>query len=355
MKTQKIDIIVPCYKAHKTLPRLLGSIICQDIVDDLEVTLVNDGDEKDYSEIVAQFTPFVKIKEVKLDKNSGPGTARRFGYEHTSNPLVTWIDADDTFYGAFALSLLRRRLLEQPIFSICIGTFLQEAEDPNTGTQVFLPHQNDTVWMFGKLYKRAFLEQNNIKMNDTRANEDNGFNMLCKLMCNERNQINFIPDAVYVWHTNENSITRINNCQYSYDQSFVGYTENMIWAFKEAEKRNPFNGAILYEKLATLMNLYEYFIETEVRDDRFINQNWEYCKLYYKEIYRDIKDRIPKEAFVEAYNNTLRNCYMGNKLYGIIPSMSIYEFIDKLDKDVSDDEAKAKAKVKSKDATNGEK
>ena len=127
----------------------------------------------------------------------------------------------------------------------------------------------------------------------------------------------------------------------------------MIWAFKEAEKRNPFNGAILYEKVATLMNLYEYFMETEVRDDRFVKQNWESCKLYYKEIYREIKDRIPREAFVEAYNNVIRNCYMGNKLIGIIPSISIYEFINKLEEDVSEDESKAKKK--SKDTANGEK
>ena len=196
---------------------------------------------------------------------------------------------------------------------------------------MYVAHNQDTIWMFGKLYRRDFLDLHNIKMNDTRANEDNGFNMLCKLLCDQYHQIKFIPDVVYYWHTNENSITRINNCQYSYDQSFVGYTENMIWAFKEAEKRNPFNGTILYEKVATLMNLYEYFIETEVRDPRFVEQNWGHCKLYYKEIYREVKDKIPEKAFIEAYNNVIRNTYMGDKLNGIIPSMGIYEFINKLE------------------------
>ena len=107
----------------------------------------------------------------------------------------------------------------------------------------------------------------------------------------------------------------------------------MIWAFKEAEKRNPFNGTILYEKVATLMNLYEYFIETEVRDPRFIEQNWGYCKHYYKEIYREVKDKIPEKAFIEAYNNVIRNSYMGDKLNGIIPSMGIYEFLRKLEEE----------------------
>ena len=326
----KIDVIVPCYHAHNVLPRLMGSIISQVIVDDIEVTLVNDGDEKDYKEIVEQFSPFVKIQEVKMKKNGGPGTARRFGYEHTSNPLVTWIDADDTFSGAFALKLLRQEILEDPRTCICIGTFVEEHAEVQP-KPVYVAHDQDTVWMFGKMYKREFLDMHDIKMNDTRANEDNGFNMLCKLMCDENHQIKFLPDVVYYWHTNENSITRINNCQYSYDQSFVGYTENMIWAFKEAEKRNPFNGAILYEKVATLMNLYEYFIETEVRDARFIEQNWNSCKLYYKEIYREVKDKIPEKALIEAYNSTMRNCYMGDKLNGIIPSMGIYEFIERLE------------------------
>lgn len=333
----KIDVIVPCYKAHEKLPRLMGSIISQDIVEDLKVTLVNDGDENDYKEIVKQFSPFVDIQEIKLKKNSGPGTARRFGYENTNNPLVTWIDADDTFSGAFALKLLRQELLEQPVNVICIGTFVEEHAEAQP-KPIYVPHQNDTVWMFGKLYKREFLDRHKIKMNDTRANEDNGFNMLCKMMCNEHEQIKFIPDVVYYWHTNPNSITRINDSEYSYNQSFVGYTENMIWAFKEAEKRNPFNGAILYEKVATLMNLYEYYIETVARDPRFTEQNWESCKLYYKEIYREIKDKIPEKAFVEAYNNVIRNCYMGDKLNGIIPCMSIYEFIDKLDKETLEDE-----------------
>ena len=101
----KVDIIVPCFKARKTLPRLLGSVISQTIVEDLEVTLVNDGEDEDYQDIVKKFKEFVPIREVKIKVNGGPGMARRVGYEHTGNPLVTWIDADDTFANAFAYSV----------------------------------------------------------------------------------------------------------------------------------------------------------------------------------------------------------------------------------------------------------
>ena len=328
----KIDIIVPCFKAHKVLPRLLGSIISQTIVEDLEVTLVNDGTDEDYQDIIKTFEKFVLIREIKIKTNGGPGMARRVGYENTGNPLVTWIDADDTFANAFALQILRTQILQEPINMACIGTFVEEHLEINQ----FIPHQGDTIWMFGKMYRRDFLDKYDIKMNDTRANEDNGFNMLVKfLCCNEAERIKFIGDTVYFWHSNPNSITRINDCQYSYDQSFVGYTENMIWAIKEGEKRNPFNPAILYEKVAIMFNLYEYYIETVARDKRFIEQNWGSCKLFYKEVYNEVKHKIPDEVFRQAYNDVIRNAYMGDKLNGIIPCMGIQEFLDKLDKEIN--------------------
>lgn len=325
--SKRIDVIVPCYKAHEKLPRLLGSLISQVIVDDLDVTLVNDADEKNYSQIVKQFSPFISIKEVKMEVNGGPGVARQFGYDNSSNELVTFIDADDTLSGAFALKILRDKMFEEQHNVICIGSFLEE--QPET----YLNHEGDTIWMFGKLYKRSFLDKYKIRFNETRANEDNGFNMLCKLLCNEQEQIKFIKDIIYYWHSNPNSITRINDCQYSYDQSFVGYTENMIWALQEAEKRNPFNGNILYQKVTIMLNLYEYYIETVARDSRFIEQNWNCCKDFYNKIYREVKDKIPEDVFIQVYNDTMRNAYMGNKLYGIIPCMSINEFLDKLEQE----------------------
>lgn len=332
-KENKIDIIVPCYKAHQYLPRLLGSIISQTIVDDLEVTLVNDADEKDYKDIVKAFKPYVKIKEVVMEKNGGPGVARQFGYDNTTNPLVTFIDADDTFAGAFSLHVLRKQLLAEKENAICIGSFLEEHAEVDQ----YLNHEADTVWMFGKLYKRQFLDKYKIRFNETRANEDNGFNMLCKLMSNDYEKIKFIPDIIYYWHTNPNSITRVENCRYSYDQSFVGYTDNMIWAIQEAEKRNPFNGAILMQRIAVMLNLYEYYIETVARDERFVEQNWNCCKKFYREVYREVKDKIPEDAFKQVYNDTMRNAYVGNKLQMIIPCMGVHEFLDKLEEECKEE------------------
>ena len=47
---------------------------------------------------------------------------------------------------------------------------------------------------------------------------------------------------------------------------------------------------------------------------RFIEQNWGSCKLFYKEVYDEVKHKIPDEVFRQAYNDVIRNAYMGDKL-----------------------------------------
>jgi len=326
----KIDVIIPAYKAQNTILRTLCSIASQEIIDDLEVTIVNDADGIGYKKFVDMFSPYFSIREITLEKNGGPGDARQFGLDNTTNPLVTFIDADDTFSGAFALKTLKLQLLSDPSLACCFSNFLEQQP------QTYVQHPNDTVWMFGKLYKREFLKKYAIKfLPGSRANEDNGFNMICKLCSNQHEQIKFIPDITYYWHFKEDSITRVNNGEYSYGGSFPGYTENMIYAIKEAEKRMPFNGNIPRQKVSVLCNLYEYYIETEERDKRFIEQNWNACVKYYKEIYREIKDKISDEIFSQIYNDVMRNCYAGNKLFGIIPRIGIKEFLAKLEEEAS--------------------
>ena len=190
----KIDIIIPAYKAQNTILRTLSSIALQEIVDDLEVTIVNDADGIGYQKFVDMFSPFFKIREIVMEKNGGPGDARQYGIDHTENPLITFIETDDTFSGAFALKVLRMQLLMEPYNSCCFGQFLEDQQI------TYIGHPNDTVWMFGKLYKRDFIKKYDIHfLPGSRANEDNGFNMLCKLYSNQNEQIKFIQDISKVF------------------------------------------------------------------------------------------------------------------------------------------------------------
>lgn len=321
----KIDVIIPAYKAQNTILRTLSSIAEQVILDDLEVTIVNDNDGIGYKKFVDMFKPYMKIRELVMPENGGPGDARQYGIDNTTNPLMTFIDADDTFIGSFALKILREQLLADDKNACCFASFIEDQG------KIHIPHPNDSVWMFGKIYRRSFVDKYKIRFKKgSRANEDAGFNMICKLFSNPNEQVKYIPDSVYYWHFKEDSITRINNAQYSYDQSFVGYTSNMIYALKYAESINPFNSNLMLMKVMILCNLYEYYIETVARDKRFIEQNFNACKEYYNEIYKEIEPKINDDVLGEVYNEVMRNAYAGNKMFKIIPSIGIKEFLEKL-------------------------
>lgn len=321
----KIDIIIPAYKAQNTILRTLSSIAEQSVLDDIEVTIVNDHDGIGYKKFVDMFKPYMKIREIELPENGGPGDARQYGIDNTKNPLLMFIDADDTFIGAFAVKISREQLLSDDKNACCFASFIEDQ------IKMHIPHVNDSVWMFGKIYRRAFIDKYKIRFQKgSRANEDAGFNMLCKLFSNPNEQIRYIQESVYYWHFKEDSITRINNAQYSYDQSFVGYTSNMIYALKYAESVNPFNSNLMLMKVMILCNLYEYYIETVARDKRFIDQNFNACKQYYNEIYKEIEPKINDDVLGEVYNEVMRNAYAGNKMFKIIPSIGIKEFLVKL-------------------------
>ena len=340
---RQIDVIIPAYNVpDHILFRCLASIACQDIVKDLVVTIVDDASTtQNYAAVAKNFESIMKINILRYETNGGPGVARQYGIDHTSNGYMTFIDADDTFNGAFALKALRNGIeMQNGIYPMCAGVFDEVHEEglaPGDGP-ILMAHEQDMVWMFGKLYRRSFIDRYNIHFHETsRANEDNGFNTMIRLCSSDQEQINFSAAHVYSWHENPTSITRANDCQYSYGSSdrdsFYGYVENMIFAIKEAKKRKPYNGFITMWAVNCMLNIYEYYIECYARANEHAETNFKWCKRFYDEVYSTLEGDIPAETLAQQYNEIMRNAYMGDKLNGIIPCMGIFEFIDKLKED----------------------
>ena len=351
---RKIDVVIPAYNVpDNILFRCLASIACQDIVDDVEVTIVDDASTvQNYRKVADNFKDIMKVNILRYEVNGGPGVARQYGADHTENGFITFIDADDTFNGALSLKALRNAIeMNNGVYIMSVGIFDEVHETnlpPEAGVgPLLMPHEQDMIWMFGKMYRRSFLDKYSIKFHPTsRANEDNGFNTIIRLISNEMEQINFIPAHVYYWHESPESITRANDCQYSYGgsirDSFYGYVENMIYAVKEAKRRNPYNGMITMWAVNCMLNIYEYYIEGYARAREHADNNFKWCKRYYDEVFRSIEEDIPREMLAQQYNDIMRNAYMGNKLDGIIPHMSIFEFFDEMKKPLPEEVIKNK-------------
>ena len=129
---RKIDVIIPAYNVpDNILFRCLSSIACQDIVNDLEVTIIDDAStEQNYAEVIKSFDSILKINLLRYETNGGPGVARQYGLDHTTTGYITFIDADDTFNGSFALKALRNGIeLNGGLFQMCVGVFDEVHEE----------------------------------------------------------------------------------------------------------------------------------------------------------------------------------------------------------------------------------
>lgn len=257
-----IDLVVPLYKAKHTLMRLLASVTMQSMRKNVTIYLVQDADGEDYSQLLSIFSQMLDIKIIVLNKNAGPGKARRIGMKEGASKYITCMDADDTFQNPFALQELYTAIEENNLDAVN-SLFLEQV-----GVNKFITHENDWIWMFGKIYLRKFLEDNNIEMNDSRANEDTGFNTVVRIV----GKIGYLPDITYIWHYKEDSITRVNEGIYRFT-GIEGWIYNMKWSIENLLRLNTEDNKIQECVTRVLINTFIWYNEFAVDEDKRVNVN----------------------------------------------------------------------------------
>lgn len=209
-----IDIIIPAYNSHSTIFNTLSSIAVQHFKFPYKVTIVNDGGEG-YSELVEIFGKRMDIQVIET-QNNGPAVARQIGLESTSNPFVIFIDADDIFINALSFQLLYDRISSDPEIACANSRFITELKDGS------LDHfgVKEFIWLFGNIYRRSFIEKNNIRFPKFSANEDLLFNLEITIKCAQTgSKVVYMDEHTYLWKFNKNSITRRDDMEYSFFDS----------------------------------------------------------------------------------------------------------------------------------------
>ncbi len=292
-----LAIIIPCYNAKNTLFTTLSSISIQENISNFKVYLINDKSDYDYQEEVTIFQEHFPIEEIQLDKNLGPGGARREGILKTKEPYIMFIDSDDVLYDVFSLKNLYENIKN---YDLCISSFLLERD------HVRVIKKYNTIWLHGKIYKREFLEKYHINFNCTRANEDNGFNRLI-LLCKPK--IHFIDNITYVYKDNKNSITRKNNRSYKIF-GLEGFVDNMIWALEEALKRGIDSSFIPQLVTGVLVSMYyDYLLYSDLEESIYIIQYskkiYPYYLKYPKISKNDLENtfKYKEQVFIEENKN----------------------------------------------------
>lgn len=314
-----ISIIIPAYNCHNTIVQTLASIAMQENIHEIETIIADDCSDYPYDDIAKVFSNFMKIKVVRLKKGGGPGTARQVGYDHSVGSYVMFMDADDSLIGCDAVNILKKVMIERQ--QDCVyGQFLEQSENGD-----LITHEIHMIWMFGKLYRRSFLDHYSIRMNMSHSNEDTGYNCVVK-GCS--NKIWYIPKPVYTWRFKPNSITRFNNGMYGSESGMCGYLTNMIWQIKELEKRFVNKNYILEQIISIMCILYHFYIENVQRYPLGAEANLEWIRFYYEQCYKPYEDLIDEASLNQIFAAVAAEQNVASK--GIIPKITFFDFMKEI-------------------------
>ncbi len=286
-----IDIIIPIYNVDiRQLKKCLLSVTAQTIVEELEITIVDDGSSifnDKLEELFNKIRLFVPIQILRYDENHGPGYARQYGIDHTYNEYIMFVDADDMLAPVAAETLLRGFSL-YPDKAISMGKFY----DLNTETMITEEVDIQLSWVFSKLYKRSVINQYDFRFNTNKdcsyGNEDVGFNCQYQYVLGHDCTV-WICQPLYYWSSyNKESLTRKNNGEYDYSEGYRGYVMNFIYTYRRFKDKVPRERSEWYG-FKHLFDIYDYYYKNQdiIKNNETIKKRLlEYSYLYYKEVFQ---------------------------------------------------------------------
>ncbi len=260
-----IDIIIPVYNSRKTLPYTLMSISRQTIREKLRILLVDDNSTEDYNDIINKFSNELKIRIVHLDKNVGPGLARQYGIEHSKSKYICFIDSDDLLNTVESLESLYNEI--EKGYDLVISSVYHEIQ-----AMVFQPLGD----LHGKIYRRKFIMDNEIKFNETRYHEDNAFN---NLVIVHDAKISVLEDITYDYVENKESTTNIER-EKEFERLEI-YIDNINYVIKVAEKHHCKEELLvnfIYRKYGYLNFISNQYPIEKKNDIRKWLQKYDYIK-----------------------------------------------------------------------------
>lgn len=251
-----VDLIIPTYKARETLPRALDSLVAQ-TKKLFIVTIVQDCDGEDYSDILDEYRRRgLKIRLLQMDQNRGPGLARQYGMDKdTMCKYFMFMDSDDML-NPRAIEILTQEAEKNDADVISSDFMVNIKGQPSFVMNV---EKTPCTWTHAKIYKAAYLREKNIRFDPTlRLNEDSYFNLVA-INCAERKFK--IHEITYLWHQNQNSLTRQGGDLGFFVKSWAQYLYSQVQGLIDiTEKTEMIDPGLV---AATFLNMYTHHMKAE--------------------------------------------------------------------------------------------
>ena len=216
-KKPKISVICAIYGVEKFLKEAIDSVLNQTL-DDIEIILIDDGSKDNCPKIIDEY----KEKDNRIiaihKENSGYGASMNLGLSKAKGEYIAILEPDDyidknMYFDLYKIAKKFNSDIVKSSFYTNIDTFLiketvemeWEYDFPLNKTFKITEHPeflstHPSIW--SAIYKRSFLEKNNIKFIEEKGSGwvDNLFNV--QTMC-LADKINFTYSAYYHWRVQD--------------------------------------------------------------------------------------------------------------------------------------------------------
>lgn len=201
----RLQILIPQYKeTDEIIKQLLDSIAMQQCVDfsQIGVIICNDGSDVFLSDEFISSYPFV-VEYYKCE-HRGVSATRNECLDNAIADYVMFCDSDDMFCDMCGLYRVFQEIDKG--FDTLVSAFWEEAKHEPTGEMYLTKHEHDTTFVHGKVHRRQYLTENNIRFNDALTiHEDSYFNNLCQTFTDS---VVYMETPFYLWKWRDESICR---------------------------------------------------------------------------------------------------------------------------------------------------
>lgn len=216
-----LDIIIPAYNATNTISKTLESIKRQSLRDKINVVIVNDNPNDDYTSIVECYKNVLEITLINNPFNLGPSGSRLKGFNSSNSEFVLFCDADDEYINFTAIEqMCNEMLLNENIVCYSFKLF-GECQDGSLAASLV---HNYTLP--AKILRRTYLNKHNI-LYDSNMRYIEDHLVVAEVLCNlgYTNVIKYKDDFVYRYNYNKDSLTHTVDIDLFYNnfKSFVEY------------------------------------------------------------------------------------------------------------------------------------
>ena len=233
-----LDIIIPQFKENEyKIKPLLDSINNQKDVDfdNIKLTIVNDYSDVVLSNDFLNGFPNLVINYIRNDKNTGPGLARQKGIDNTNSDYIMFCDSDDELYDDKALFVITEFIsVHEPNYLVT-----NIAVEGINNTLIIKKGKKTFPWMHGKVFKRKFLLDNEIRFSPNVRHLEDSYFTTCLVGSINPDEICYLDFTTYLWKRNQESLTRKNNSTYMVD-TFDDFYNSPIFTYEFLVKKNSY-------------------------------------------------------------------------------------------------------------------